>query len=350
MKTVDEIYGALAAEFKSRTGREAGQSGDLAARLWAVAAQICALEAQNEWTTRQCFPQTAAGEHLEMHASLRGVERRAAAKAEGSIRFSVDKAAGTNLSIPKGTVCMTAASVRFETTAAGVITAGKTYVDVSAQALETGAGGNVGANTVLSMAVAPVGVSRCDNPAAFVGGLEAESDEELRGRVLETFQRLPNGANAAFYEQGAMSFPEVVAAVVLPRNRGVGTVDVVVAKASGIPDAALLAKVKTYFRARREIAVDVGVMSPMSKSVSVTVAVTPAAGWDFAVVKTAVEKAIRSWFSGSRLGKNVLVAELGRYIFSVEGVSNYKLTAPAADVAVTAAQLPQLGTLTVTQL
>ena len=56
------------------------------------------------------------------------------------------------------------------------------------------------------MAVAPVGVSQVTNPEAFTGGADVEDDEALRARVLETFRRMPNGANAAFYEQEALSF------------------------------------------------------------------------------------------------------------------------------------------------
>lgn len=350
MKTVDEIYSGLAEDFANRTGNVVGESGDLAARFYAVAAQICALEAQGEWAMRQCFPQSADGARLDMHATLRGVERREAAKAQGYIRFFTDRAAATNLTIPKGTVCMTAGAQRFETTQEKSLPAGSTQVDVSAQAVAAGSGGNVGADTIVSMAVAPVGISRCGNPTAFGGGADREADGDLRARVLDTFKRLPNGANAAFYEQGAMSFDEVAAAAVLPRNRGVGTVDVVIATAAGMPDAALIGRVKEYYTARREIAVDVGVLSPTIKSVNVTVSVTPAVGRNFAAVKTAVDGAIRGWFDGRRLGKNVLRAELGELIFGVEGVANYKLTAPAADMAMTVFQLPRLGTLTITQL
>ncbi len=348
MRTVEEIYGELAAEFAIRTNQEAGQTGDLAARLYAVAAQIYALEVQNSWTAQQCFPQTAAGEYLAMHATLRGIERKAAGKAQGVLRFSVDRAVTADLSIPKGTVCMTAAQVRFETTQDGSIPAGSTWAEVSAQAAQPGSGGNVGANTILSMAVAPVGVSRCGNSAPFGGGADREGDEPLRLRVLETFKRLPNGANAAFYEQGAMSFPEVAAATVLPRRRGVGTVDVVVATAQGMPDGELLERMDDYYRQRREIAVDVEVLAPEAKPVVVALGITGGQGHDFETVKAKVEEAVAAWFSGDRLGKNLLRAELGQVIFHIDGVANYTINAPAGDIAVAAYQLPRLAGLTVT--
>ncbi len=350
MRTVEEIYSELAAEFARRTGQEAGQSGEMTARLYAVAAQVYALEAQNEWTARQCFPQTAAGEHLDMHATLRGMARREAGRAQGVLRFSVDRAATTDLSIPVGTVCMTVDQMRFETTEEGKIPAGSTWGEVCARAVEPGRNGNVGSGTVLSMAVAPVGVSRCGNPAPFGGGTDREGDEELRQRVLETFKRLPNGANAAFYEMGAMRFPEVAAAAVLPRRRGIGTVDVAVATAAGMPDAPLLEQIRDYYRERREIAVDVAVMAPEAKQVRVAVGIAPAEGQDFQAVKARVEGVVAAWFGGGRLGKGVLRAELGQIIFGVEGVANYVITEPAADVPAVADQLPRLENLTVTRL
>ena len=197
------------------------------------------------------------------------------------------------------------------------------------------------------MAVAPVGVSRCTNPEAFSGGTDPEDDETLRARVLETYRRMPNGANAAFYQQGALSFEEVAAATVIPRPRGVGTVDVVVATASGAPGAELLEELTAYFEVRREIAVEVQVRAPTMKELSVSVQVAAAANKDAAQVRTAVESALRTWFDGHRLGENVLRAKLGEIIYTVDGVENYRLLSPETDVTVAADELPQLSGLTV---
>ena len=350
MKTLEEIYGEMTALFQQETGVALAGDGDMAVRLYTAAAQIYALYIQADWVERQCFPQTAQGEYLDRHAQLRGLERREAAKAQGVLRFEVDSPAAADLTIPAGTVCMTAGLVRFATLEEAVIPAGESAVEVPAQAEEPGTAGNAAAGTVRAMAVSPVGVSRCTNPGAFSGGVDAEEDEALRARVLETFKRMPNGANAAFYQQGALSFPEVAAAAVLPRNRGQGTVDVVVSTPAGLPDAALLAKLQDYFDERREIAVDVEVKAPELVRVDVSVAVAAGEGADGAAVLTAVEQAVSGWFNGGLLGHSVLRAELGALVFGVDGAANYELTAPAADVAVGKAQLPVLGTLTVTAM
>lgn len=347
--TTDEIYGRMRASFAARSGMEPDDSSDVAVRLYAAAAQLEALSLQADWVKRQCFPQTAEGAWLDYHAAMRGLERKSAARACGTLRFSVTEALAADVTIEAGTVCLNSGLVRFETTAAAVLPAGSLFVDAAARAAEAGLAGNTGANTITVLTAAPVGVAACTNPAAFSGGAAAEDDEALRARVLATYRRLPNGANAAYYEREALNFDGVAAVEVLPRNRGVGTVDVVIAAADGLPSSALLAQVQAHFDRCREIAVDVGVIAPTAVSVAVTAAVTVADGYAAADVLTAVEDAAAGWFSGERLGRDVLRAELISVLFAVEGVANIALTAPQADVTVGSGALAVAGTVTVTE-
>lgn len=346
-QTIDGIFQQMLADFRAETGLEAADSLDLSVRLYTVAAQVHALYLQGEWVKRQCFPQTAQGDYLDQHAALRALERRQAVRAAGRLRFSLEQAADTDLTVAAGTVCMTPGQVRFVTLEEAVIPAGSLWAEADAQAAEAGPGGNVAADTVTIMAVAPVGVARCTNPEAFSGGVDAEDDDALRQRVLDTYRRLSNGANAAYYEQEALSFDQVAAAVAVGRSRGTGTVDVVVSGWDGAPEEALLEQLREHFRQRREIAVDVQVKGPETRTVDVSVALEPEEGADQAQVLAQAEAALRGWFDGRRLGKPVLLAQLGTLVFGVDGVANYAFSAPAADVAVERTELPVLGTLTV---
>ena len=331
MKTIDEIYREMLACFGEETGLEPREGTDLSARMYALAAQVYALYVQADWVTRQAFPQTAEGEYLDYHAQLRSLERKPALPAQG-------------------TVCMTAGLVRFATTQAAVLPAGELTVDVPVQALEPGTAGNVSAQTVVSMAVAPMGIASCTNPQAFAGGADGEGDEELRARILDTFRRLPNGANAAFYEQGALSFDQVAAAAVIPKPRGLGSVDVIVSTLAGTPGEELLEQLQDYFEQRREIAVDVQVKAPTPVTVNVAVQVKAKGGWDKTQVLDQVEETLESWFDGKLLGQDVLLARLGSLIYGCDGVENYAVSAPAADLAVDADELPVLGTLSVEEM
>ena len=46
----------------------------------------------------------------------------------------------------------------------------------------------------------------------------------------------------------------------------------------------------------------------------------------------------------------MLLAELGNLLYHVEGVENYRLLAPAADLAAEDGTLPMLGTVTITEM
>ena len=198
MKTAEAIYDEMADQFAQETGMELAGAGEMAVRLRALAAQVYGLYLESAWTRKQCFPQTATGEDLDRHAFLRGITRLPASRAAGTLRFSVQTAGTADLPIPQGTVCLTAGLVAFATTQEGVLAAGQTQVDLLAQAVEPGPGGNVPAGTVQTMSVAPVGIAACTNPVPFTGGREEEGDEALRERVLATYRQLPTGANKAY--------------------------------------------------------------------------------------------------------------------------------------------------------
>lgn len=350
MKTIEEIYQALTAEFQTRTGLASGGSGDLAVRFYAVAAQLYGLYAQADWVNRQCFPQTAVGEALDNHAAMRGLTRREAEKAVGTVRFFAGAGRSEAAELPRGTVCMTAEGLRYLTTEAGTIPVGETQLDLPVEAAEAGSAYNAAADRIVWLAVPPAGVTGCTNPEALTGGQDQEEDEALRQRVLATYRRLANGANAAFYQQEALAYDGVAAVKVLPKNRGVGTVDMVVAAVGGMPGQTLLDALQAHFDSVREIAVDVGVLAPTQADVDMTVALTVESGYTFDEVSGRVRQAVENRFTGTLLGCPVYQAELTALVFAVEGVANCTVTVEGGDLAADSVTLPCLGRLTVTEV
>lgn len=349
MKTAEEIYQEMTEVFARQTGMET-VAGEAAVRLYALAAQVYGLYAELDWTRKQCFPQTATGEELDKHGFLRGLTRQAATRAEGTLRFSVQTAAGEDLPIPEGTVCFTAGQVAFETVETAALPAGSLFADVPARAVEAGPSGNTAAGRIRTMAVAPAGIAACSNPTAFVGGRAEEDDETFRARILETYRQLPNGTNAAAYAQQARAVEGVCAVQVLPKQRGIGTVDVVITSAGGVPGAALVEQVRAVLAEQREIAVDVQVLAPETVTVDLILSVKPKEGLLPGPVLARVKAALRAWFDGKLLGQDVLLAQLGQIIFGVDGVANYQIQGPASDVTVGRSRLPVLGKLSVEEL
>ena len=300
MKEWTEIYEQMRGTFAQRAGFVPSEGCDSAVRLYALAAELQSLLMQADWVLDQSFPQTAQGMYLDYHAETRGITRAAAEKAAGVIRFAAADKVTAACPIEKGTVCMTAEGVRFETTEDAAIAVGSQWADVPAQAVEAGAGGNVIAGTVTLLS--------------------------------------------------AMRYPGVAAAKAVGRARGIGTVNVVIATHAGVPDAALLAAVETDLQKKREIAVDVKVLAPAVETVAVTAALKATPGYTFAEAKASAQSALEALFTGELLGKSVTTARLLTLLCGVEGVENVHLTAPAADVAVGSTELPMLGTVTISEL
>lgn len=350
MTDIQEIYEELLEAFAARAGYTPGDSCDLAVRLWAAAAQIQALNIQADWVLEQSFPQTAQGEYLDHHGQMRGLTRQEAARAVGTLRFSVESAPVADITIPAETVCMTEAQTRFCTTEDVVLAAGMLSVDAPAEALEGGSSGNVLAGAVCILTACPLAVTGCTNPEPFTGGSDQESDESFRERILESYQRLPNGANAAWYEQTAMSYSGVAAAKAVGRARGIGTVDVYVATESGLPSEELLSGLQEELQEKREIAVDVAVKAPEAQAVDVAVEIAAAEGFSFAQVRSEAEQVLAAFFTGHLLGEAVLLAELGNRLYTLEGVKNYRFSAPEGDLSAVDSVLPVLGTLNITEM
>ena len=350
MEELRTIYERMRAAFAEETGFVPNEGCDMMVRLYALAAEVQSLLAQADWVLDQSFPQTAQGKYLDYHAETRALTRLPAAKAAGVLRFSAPSAAVTDYEIEAGSVAMTTGGVRFETTEKATLQKGETYVDVPARAVEAGANGNAIAGAVHVMAVYPVGITRCENPEAFSGGSDEESDEKLRERVLESYRRLPNGANAAFYEQEALRFPNVAAAKAVGRARGIGTVDVYVSTHGGAPEEELLGEISAALQKKREIAVDVAVRVPTEKSIDVEAELEAEQGWTMREITDAAQEALQAYFTGERLGEPVYRAKLASILYSVPGVKNYHLLAPAADVPAGATELPVLGKVTLTEI
>lgn len=347
MKTADEIYSDMKISFAQRSGRELSDDCDMAVRMYAAAAQIESLYLYNDWVKKQCFPQTAEGEFLDRHAQMRGLSRNPAVNATGTIRFFLNEISEEDITVDAGTVCMTASELYFVTEENAVINAGSLYADAPAYAANAGKDGNVEIGAVAYMSAMPVGISACRNITAFSGGADAENDESLRERVMSSFRRLPNGANKAYYEKETLSVPGVGAVTVIPKNRGVGTVDIIFAAEDGIPTEELVEEVENRLNASREICVDIQVSAPEAVTVNIFAELDVETGYEFSDVKAAVESALNDYFSGRLLSQDITRAKLGSIIYGVEGVRNYSISTPAADISIDEDQLPVIGTVTV---
>lgn len=101
----EEIYAHMAAEYKTLAGVEPEDAADVSIRLKVLAGELYTVLCAAESLKLNCFPQTAAGEALDLHAEERGLVRKDAVKSVGTLTFSRRTALSYAAEIPAGTVC-----------------------------------------------------------------------------------------------------------------------------------------------------------------------------------------------------------------------------------------------------
>lgn len=349
METFEEILERMKSAYQEESGHSAEDVSDTGLRLRVLAGELYRLRTKLTWLERQAFPQTASGEWLSRHGEQRGVKRREAAKAKGTVTFSRWLPLSFDAVIPAGTVCAVPGEepIEFETLENGVLEAGKLSVDVPAQAVRGGGVGNVAAGYINTLTDPPVGINYVTNKAAFTGGKEAESDEEYRVRVLAAYGQLSNGTNAAYYRDCALSCEGVGAVGVVPRKNGAGTVGLYLWGENGAPDEAVVSRVKSRLEAEREIGVTVDVQSATANTVNVACRLKLKSGAELEKAKADIAQALSLYFAGLTVGSPVYLTELQQVILGAAPVTALEFAASMRNVAAAQNTVPVLGTVSV---
>jgi len=321
---------------------------DFGVRAAATAAAVEGLYSHQAWIARQIFPDSADKEYLEKHAELKGLTRKRATAAQGAATFT--GTAGAAIAV--GTEVKTVAALSFVTTEAGTIgpdttgTGGTALVPVQASA--TGTESNLASGTALTLTSAPSGVQGAATlTTATTGGTVAETNAELLARLLDVLRNPTGGGNKADWRRWALAVDGVSEAYVFPLRRGLGTVDVCITSAGGLPSAAILAACRAHLDEERPPgASDFQVLAPSLVAVAVSVKVR-LSGLTKAQAETAIETALGVYFATLEPGDTAYLSRIETAISGVDGVVDRQVTSPTASVAVGAIEWPRLGVVIV---
>lgn len=352
MDTYEEILTRMQNKFSTLAGFSADEASDIGIRLKVLAGEIYSQGANFEWLKNQLFTQTASGSYLDLHAIERGLSRKTAIKSTGTLTFSITTALSYDVQIPAGTVCATSGvdAIRFETTEAVTLAAASLSVAAKAQSVEGGSDKNTGASTVTVMITPPAGISAVTNASAFTGGTDAETDEELRARIIESYKNISNGTNIAFYKGEILKYDGIYSVSVVPLARGTGTVDIYVAGKGAVPSDSLIATIQSGISSLREINIDVKIKAPTLVTVNTPVKITLESGYIFSEVQAECLTAINNYYNSLAIGQQVIFAAIGNAIFQIEGVKNYSFESTVDfDKVMAASELAVPGTVSVTQ-
>lgn len=162
------------------------------------------------------------GDTLERFLVLFGFARQAATYAEGYVRFSRNVAALTDIVIPTNTQVQTGTGtvVQFYTTVSATLAAGSTQTaPIPVRAVSPGAVGNVAADQITVMSGSSIlGITSVTNETATAGGIDRETDDELKVRFKNTVFRNLAGTRDQFLALAVASQFTLKANVVGPES------------------------------------------------------------------------------------------------------------------------------------
>ena len=349
MLGTEEIYAHMAKEYKTLAGVEPEDAADISIRLKVLAGELYTVLCAAESLKLNCFPQTAAGEALDLHAEERGLVRKDAVKSVGTLTFSRRTALSYAAEIPAGTVCAASGenAVEYETTEAAVLPAGALTVTAAAQAVLGGRRGNAAKGAVNTLITPPAGIESVTNDVPFTGGADKEDDEALRTRLLRCFYALPNGSNTETYRRAALMTPGVKSVQVVPRANGVNTVAVYLYGDNGAVTDEVLGKVGETLEKLKEISVDVTVAAAVAVKKPVTVYVKPKDGCAFEDAKALCTAAITAYLNAFEVGEPFVTAGLIHAVMETGIAQNCTVPASVADFTPNAGEIVTAGAVNV---
>lgn len=252
-QSVDAIHSRMAAEVDPLIGVGPGSHWWNATRPAAVVLRMAGADLRTFHA--RSWVSTATGADLDERVGQAGVTRRAAVKAGiQSPNPNIARITGVaGTIIPAETILTTSSTlaapgVRFLTpSGAAAVIPGPGILDLEVVAEAGGAAGNIPIGALAAMAAPISGVTGVTNLVAFTGGLDIETDEELRARYYVKVRSPSAGGNIADYQNWALEVPGVGGVSVIPHRDGGGTVSLAIIDSADAPaDQALVDATQEY--------------------------------------------------------------------------------------------------------
>lgn len=354
IKKEEEIYSDLETNFKQNTNKVTDFSvgSVIRAILKAVAATIFELWYFVSDAVKLAFISTTRDEYLDGKANDYGLTRKPSLYAKGTVTFFRLTPSNTVITIPKGSLVTRQypTLLEYRTTQEAVINEYIESIDVPVECTVPGAIGNTISNTINLISSSIPGVDGVINKSPISGGVEEESDDDLRVRVLNTFKGAKVGTNT-WYEELAKSVPGVFSAKVVG-NRGPGSVDIVIlGYGNTLPTTELLAAVQAVIDENKILGVDAKVFSPPAKMITITAVIEVFTGIDKPSVINLATSAISDFIYNLGIGAEsiegvITISKLTSIILSIDGVKD--TTVSGSNITINANELPVVQTITIT--
>lgn len=328
-KTTAQIRDDLLRDIKNLlqlTDDQLGEDSDWFVRASSVASVAEGLYQHQGWIVRQIFPDTADAEYLYLHARIRGLTKKPANSASGPATFTGQP----NTTAAAGLV-FKRDSQTWTTTAELTIGAdGKGSVNAVSSA--KGTAGNTTSATTAILSTTPSGLDSSVTVGVMSGGTDEETDAELLARLLDVIRRPPAGGNKYDYKRWALEVAGVSAAYVYPLRRGLGTVDIVITSAGGLPSQDVIDRAQAHIDDVRPVtAKNALVIAPTIVNFDVSVQVS-LDGLTLADATTQIIASLQDDDSRREPAVPFIRSQAGTLISLIPGITDREFIEPAANI------------------
>lgn len=327
--TYDDILKSMETEFFNECGEYVKNYPEIELRFRAVASEIYAAYTTADYALRQAFVQTASGEYLDKHAKMRGITRKSASYAKGTLTFLVPQELESDVDIPKGTVCSVKGEplIQFATDENVVISAGGLSVQAAATALAQGEIFNAAAGSVTVMVNPPEYVISVTNENDFSGGSDAETDEALRSRIIDSYDSVSSGVNAKSLAEIVLTIETIKDALFAVDPESDAYTLWIRTESGEFPDQNIMSQIYDKLGIIEICGSSYAVSLADKSEFSVYAAVKVMHGADKEQIAAEVEKSIRSVCSAQRIGRQIAVSTISAAVSGVENVQLAEISA-----------------------
>ncbi|MCR9031303.1 baseplate J/gp47 family protein [Citrobacter amalonaticus] len=308
------------------TDDKLGPDSDWYVRASSVASVAEGLYQHQGWIVRQIFPDTADAEYLYLHARTRGLTRKPANSASGTAAFTGEPGSSNVAGL-----VFNRNNVSWTTTEDVTIGATGTGTARAVSSL-AGTAGNTSAATTATLTTTPDGFDSSVIVGVMAGGTDEESDAELLARLLEIIRRPPAGGNKYDYKRWALEVAGVSAAYVYPLRRGLGTVDVAITSAGGLPSQDVVDRTQAHIDDVRPVtAKNTMVFMPVIRSFDIHVAVA-LDGITLQDATAAITSALQDDDVRREPGESFIRSQAGTLVSLIPGITDYDMLVPGSNI------------------
>jgi len=299
---------------------------------------------------RNAFPHLADDERLRQWGNTFGVYQIEAVRASGTGLFSPSTAGDANL--PLGTIMTRADGREYEVLADTLIIGANLVTEAPIRARIAGAEGYLAAGSFLTIQTPVAGVQSSAQVGVDVqNGLDEESTEALRIRILARLADPPKGGGPGDYISWAKLVPGVTRAWEYPHAPKVGYVTVLFMRDLDLdpfPDPTEVQAVADELALHAPVVAPAPIAeAPVKLELFLTIELIVEPGFLAATVQTNIYKSIRDMlavrFSPQPLASVLYKSWISEAISQSVGELDHKLTNPPADLAVAEKELPVLS-------